>query len=90
MSIAAAGDINMDGANDIIVGAPGEDKWSGAIYIYHGDNGINSDGVHPVPSQVGLIISLLVSAVAQPGGFWGSKPPLLFKSIRFQNNELRR
>ncbi|KAM6910650.1 integrin alpha-10 isoform 1-T1 [Xenentodon cancila] len=36
-TLAAAPDLNHDGFNDLVVGAPLEDEHRGAIYIYHGD-----------------------------------------------------
>jgi len=50
-SITNLGDVNMDGANDIAIGAPGHDDGKGAVYIFHG----NSDphqGIYEKPSQV--------------------------------------
>lgn len=37
MAIAAAPDLNLDGFNDVVVGAPLEENGQGAIYIYNGD-----------------------------------------------------
>lgn len=35
--IAAIGDIDDDGYQDVAIGAPKESDYSGAVYIYHGD-----------------------------------------------------
>uniref|UniRef100_A0A3Q3W728 Uncharacterized protein n=1 Tax=Mola mola TaxID=94237 RepID=A0A3Q3W728_MOLML len=35
--IAAIGDIDDDGYQDVAIGAPKEDEYAGAVYIYHGD-----------------------------------------------------
>ncbi|CAJ0578657.1 unnamed protein product, partial [Mesorhabditis spiculigera] len=47
-SLAAAGDLNQDGYNDFVVGAPyaGADK-KGAVYVIHG----SKDGVRTKPTQ---------------------------------------
>ncbi|XP_074837530.1 integrin alpha-10 [Carettochelys insculpta] len=38
-SLAAVPDLNHDGFNDVVVGAPLEDGHRGAVYIYHGFRG---------------------------------------------------
>lgn len=35
-SVAAAGDVNNDGYDDVIVGAPGYSNYVGRAYVYHG------------------------------------------------------
>lgn len=43
-SIAPVTDLNLDGFNDIVIGAPLEDDHRGAVYIYHGNgNSIRQD-----------------------------------------------
>lgn len=37
MAISAIPDLDLDGYNDVVVGAPLEDKGKGVIYIYNGD-----------------------------------------------------
>uniref|UniRef100_A0A914YIK9 Integrin alpha-2 domain-containing protein n=1 Tax=Panagrolaimus superbus TaxID=310955 RepID=A0A914YIK9_9BILA len=66
-SIAAAGDLNGDGYNDFIVGAPydGEEK-RGAVYIYHGSEDgvrqehtqrIGADNLHPDLKTFGFSVA---------------------------------
>ncbi len=37
MAISAVPDLDQDGYNDVVVGAPLEDAQKGVIYIYNGD-----------------------------------------------------
>ncbi|XP_034548803.1 integrin alpha-2 [Notolabrus celidotus] len=37
MAISAIPDLDLDGYNDVVIGAPLEDKGKGVIYIYNGD-----------------------------------------------------
>lgn len=37
MAISAAPDLDLDGFNDVVVGAPLEDKGKGVVYVYNGD-----------------------------------------------------
>ncbi|KAG8452633.1 hypothetical protein GDO86_004427 [Hymenochirus boettgeri] len=48
-SIAALGDLDQDGFNDVAVGAPfGGENQKGAVFIFNGQSG----GINPKPSQV--------------------------------------
>ncbi|XP_067866934.1 integrin alpha-E-like isoform X2 [Heterodontus francisci] len=47
VAIANMGDINMDGYNDVAIGAPLEEDHGGSIYIFNGQR----DGVHKTHSQ---------------------------------------
>ncbi|XP_019725906.1 integrin alpha-9 [Hippocampus comes] len=64
--ISAIGDIDDDGYQDVAIGAPKEDDYGGAVYIYHGDaTGIISKysmkitgrGVNPGLQMFGQAIS---------------------------------
>lgn len=52
-AIAAVKDLNVDGFNDVVIGAPLEDDHAGAVYIHHGsDKTIRKDYAqvrHEVP-----------------------------------------
>ncbi|XP_055623803.1 integrin alpha-PS3-like [Toxorhynchites rutilus septentrionalis] len=54
-SLAKIGDINMDGYNDIAIGAPFEEN--GAVYIYHGSSGglLTKPSQRLIPPENGLI-----------------------------------
>ncbi|XP_078080682.1 integrin alpha-E-like isoform X2 [Mustelus asterias] len=46
-AIANIGDINMDGYNDVAIGAPLEEDHGGSVYIFNG----HKDGIHMTHSQ---------------------------------------
>ena len=48
-SITSLGDINMDGVNDVAIGAPGDDNGVGRVYIFHGNP---NHGIDEHPSQI--------------------------------------
>lgn len=44
MAISVIPDLDLNGYNDVVVGAPLEDKQKGVIYIYNGfSNGLNKE-----------------------------------------------
>ncbi|KAF7204497.1 integrin alpha-M [Nothobranchius furzeri] len=47
-SLAALPDLNADGFNDLVVGAPLENDGQGSIYIFNGEGG---EGINPAYSQ---------------------------------------
>ncbi|MBN3314687.1 ITA1 protein, partial [Atractosteus spatula] len=50
-AIAAVTDLNLDGFNDVVIGAPLEDDHRGAVYIYHGSgNSIREKYVQRIAS----------------------------------------
>lgn len=48
LALAAIGDANADGFNDLAIGAPYENSGSGSVYLYHG----SEMGLRTRPSQV--------------------------------------
>ena len=62
-SVATAGDVNGDGYSDVIVGAPGYNKFTGRAYLYLG----SASGLNPTPAftatgeaptdQFGLVVA---------------------------------
>ncbi|XP_017312927.1 integrin alpha-6b isoform X1 [Ictalurus punctatus] len=48
LAIENLGDLNLDGFNDVAVGAPYDDEGAGSVYIYHG----SSSGLNKEPAQV--------------------------------------
>ncbi|XP_049325658.1 integrin alpha-6b isoform X1 [Astyanax mexicanus] len=48
LSVESLGDINLDGFNDVAIGAPYEDGGMGSVYIYHGSD----SGLKLKPAQV--------------------------------------
>ncbi|KAK3511058.1 hypothetical protein QTP70_030093 [Hemibagrus guttatus] len=48
LSIENLGDLNLDGFNDVAVGAPFDEEGAGCVYIYQG----SSDGLKKEPAQV--------------------------------------
>lgn len=48
LSVESLGDVNLDGFNDVAIGAPYEDGGMGNVYIYHGSD----SGLKLKPSQV--------------------------------------
>ncbi|KFO30946.1 Integrin alpha-9 [Fukomys damarensis] len=65
-SIASLGDLDDDGFSDVAIGAPEEDDFAGAVYIYHGDAGgmvpqysmkLSGQKINPVLRMFGQSIS---------------------------------
>uniref|UniRef100_G3SN35 Integrin alpha first immunoglubulin-like domain-containing protein n=1 Tax=Loxodonta africana TaxID=9785 RepID=G3SN35_LOXAF len=65
-SIASLGDLDDDGFPDVAIGAPKEDDFAGAVYIYHGDAGgivpqysmkLSGQKINPVLRMFGQSIS---------------------------------
>uniref|UniRef100_A0A5F9C1N5 Integrin alpha first immunoglubulin-like domain-containing protein n=1 Tax=Oryctolagus cuniculus TaxID=9986 RepID=A0A5F9C1N5_RABIT len=65
-SIASLGDLDDDGFPDVAIGAPKEDDFAGAVYIYHGDAGgvvprysmkLSGRKINPVLRMFGQAIS---------------------------------
>jgi hypothetical protein len=50
LSVSTAGDINKDGYDDMIIGAVGEDSWTGKSYVIYGKN-FDAD---PFPASLNL------------------------------------
>lgn len=48
LSVESLGDVNLDGFNDVAIGAPYDDDGMGSVYIYHGSDG----GLKLKPAQV--------------------------------------
>ena len=46
--MASAGDLNGDGFNDVVIGAPMTEYGKGAVYVYHG----SANGIQSEPRQV--------------------------------------
>lgn len=42
-AVSSAGDVNLDGIDDLLIGAPGVDQSTGAAYVVYGSNGWNTD-----------------------------------------------
>ncbi|KAM4719693.1 integrin alpha-1 isoform 2-T2 [Anableps anableps] len=51
-AIAAVSDLNLDGFNDVVIGAPFENDHRGAVYIYHGtsSSSLKKDFVQHIPA----------------------------------------
>lgn len=47
-AMAVAGDLNLDGYVDVVIGNPQSDEGKGSVYIYNGAK----NGISNIPSQV--------------------------------------
>ena len=62
-AIAAVKDLNLDGFNDIVIGAPLEDDHGGAVYIYHGSGNTIREEYAQVRSEAYRFLRLFIILV---------------------------
>lgn len=62
-AIAAVTDLNLDGFNDVAIGAPFENDHRGAVYIYHGDKTSLKQKYVQVGTEQLVFLLYLLSAV---------------------------